>query len=217
MRSGIRLAILAAATILGNSAFADIKMPAIFGDNMCLQAGKTIPIWGKADAGEQVVVNLNGVKAGATADADGKWMIKLPPQEVGGPMAMNVVGKNVTNFKNIVIGQVWVASGQSNMEFTFSGAHNMAAERPLANYPKIRIFNLQKKTSFEPLSDCVGKWNSQCNSVNRCVQFSLRHTSFIKYPRSVQASLCKQTNDIGSRTKFGHQFRIPFSTILNSL
>ena len=174
MCKSIRLAVVAVAAMLGHSVLADIKLPAIISDNMCLQAGKTLPIWGTADAGEQVTVNLNGVTAGATAGADGKWMVKLPAQQVGGPFAMSVTGKNVVNVKNIVIGQVWVASGQSNMEFTVAGAHNQATEAPQANYPKIRIFNLQKKTSFKPMSDCVGKWEE-------CSPTTVNGTSAVGY------------------------------------
>ena len=124
--------LLTAASIALMSLYAraDVKLPAIISDNMCLQAGKTLPIWGTAVAGEEVTVSLNGQTQKATAGADGKWMVKLPAMQVGGPLEMTVAGKNTLTVKNIVVGEVWVASGQSNMEFGFRGTHNVAEEAP---------------------------------------------------------------------------------------
>ena len=149
----------AAIVLAAASARADVRLPAILSDNMCLQGGKTLPVWGKADPGEKVTVTLGDQSETATAGQDGKWQVKLHALKDGeGPLSMKVAGKNTIDVKNIVVGQVWVASGQSNMEFTFRAAHNAAEQTPRANYPTIRIFNLQKKTSYEPLWDCVGKW-----------------------------------------------------------
>ncbi len=153
---------------------ADVKLPAIISDNMCLQGGKTLPIWGTAAAGEAVTVSLNGQKQSVTAGADGKWMVKLTPMQAGGPLEMTVAGKNTVTIKNIVVGEVWVASGQSNMEFGFRGTHNAATEAPKAAYPKIRIFNLKKKVAFEPLADCEGKWEE-------CTPESVMNTSAVGY------------------------------------
>ena len=153
---------------------ADVKLPAIISDNMCLQAGKILPIWGTAVAGEEVTVSLNGQTQKATAGADGKWMVKLPAMQVGGPLEMTVAGKNTLTVKNIVVGEVWVASGQSNMEFGFRGTHNVAEEAPKANYPKIRIFNLKKKVAFEPQTDCEGHWEE-------CTPETVLNTSAVGY------------------------------------
>jgi sialate O-acetylesterase len=101
-------------------------------------------------------------------------MVKFPARKPGGPLAMQISGKNSVTVKNIVIGEVWVASGQSNMEFGFKQAHNVAEERPKAAYPKIRLFNLKKKTSFEPLADCEGKWEE-------CTPDSVMLTSAVGY------------------------------------
>jgi sialate O-acetylesterase len=141
------------------SARADVKLPAIISDNMCLQANKAVPIWGKADAGETVKVTFGDQQQTATADAEGKWAVVLRALPAADePAEMTVAGKNTIAVKNILIGEVWVASGQSNMEFSFAGAHNNKQETPKANYPKIRIFNLRKKIAFEPQWDCAGKW-----------------------------------------------------------
>lgn len=157
------------------SARADVKLPAIISDNMCLQANKALPIWGKADPGEQVTVTLGDQKESATAGQDGKWQVVLHAMpENSGPFDMKVAGKNAIEVKNVIVGEVWVASGQSNMEFGFNSAHNHVEEQPKANYPKIRIFNLQKKVAFEPQWDCVGKWEE-------CSPETVVHTTAVGY------------------------------------
>src|SRR5882672_2916493 len=123
--------------LLASSNRADVQLPAILSDNMCLQANRPLPIWGAAAPGEQVTVTLNDQKQTATAGPDGKWLVKLAALPVGGPLEMTIKGNNALTIKNILIGEVWVASGQSNMEFGFQGAHNAAVEGPKANYPRI--------------------------------------------------------------------------------
>jgi sialate O-acetylesterase len=150
---------IAAIALAAASAQADVKLPAIISDNMCLQANKTLPIWGKAEPNEQVTVTLGDDKETAVAGPDGKWMMKLHALPPGtGPLEMKVAGKNTIEVKNIIVGEVWVASGQSNMEFNFSSAHNAEEERPKANYPKIRLFTVKRAVAFEPNWDCEGKW-----------------------------------------------------------
>ena len=130
-----KLPALAALSMLTLAARAEVKLPAILSDNMCLQANHTLPIWGKADPGEQVTVTLNDQKQSATAGADGKWSLTLKAiPDNAGPLEMTVAGKNEIHIRNVLVGQVWVASGQSNMEFSFSGAHNVREEQPKAKY-----------------------------------------------------------------------------------
>ncbi|MCE0497745.1 MAG: sialate O-acetylesterase [Methylacidiphilales bacterium] len=155
------------ALILGmiGSLRADVKMPAIFGDHMVLQQEMTLPVWGTADPGEKVTVTVGAETAAAAADATGKWMVKLPPLSNGSaPATMTVAGKNTLTFSDVLVGDVWVCSGQSNMEFdlggnhSFGGAANAATAVPAANDPQLRFFVVQKKTALEPVSDVVGKW-----------------------------------------------------------
>jgi sialate O-acetylesterase len=165
----------AAIALAAASAQADVKLPAIISDNMCLQANKTLPIWGKAAPNEQVTVTLGADKENTSAGPDGKWMVKLHALPPGsGPLEMKVVGKNTIEVKNIIVGEVWVASGQSNMEFGFGSAHNAAEEQPKAKYPKIRIFNLKKSVAFEPEWDCKGEWEE-------CTPETVGHTSAVGY------------------------------------
>ncbi len=140
------------------AAWADVKLPAILSHNMVVQAGKTVPVWGTADAGETVTVTLAGQTQAATADANGKWMVKFSPVPPGNLGEMTVAGNNTLAVKNILAGSVWVCSGQSNMQFGMSTAHNAATELPRAQYPKMRLFTVANAIAFKPKTDCGGRW-----------------------------------------------------------
>jgi sialate O-acetylesterase len=151
--------LLALATLGAVSlARADVKLPAIFGDNMALQADKNLPVWGWASPGEDVTVSLNNQKKSTKAAPDGKWSVTLDPVKTGGPVEMTVAGKNTLAVKNILVGEVWVCSGQSNMGFLFPRSHNAAEETPKANYPKIRFFTVKRATALQPQSNTEGQW-----------------------------------------------------------
>ena len=138
---------------------ADVKMPAIFGDHMVLQQGAVLPVWGTADPGEKVTVTVRGETVAATADGDGHWMAKLPALPAGtAPTAMTVTGKNKLSFSDVLVGEVWVCSGQSNMEFGMAGAHDASTEIPQANDPQLRLFHVDHKTSLQPETDVTGSW-----------------------------------------------------------
>ncbi|HLX64817.1 MAG TPA: sialate O-acetylesterase [Planctomycetota bacterium] len=137
---------------------ADVKLPAIIGDNMALQQGIAVPIWGWADPGEEVSVTIAGQTKSAKAGDDKKWSVKLDALKAGGPLEMTVKGKNTLTLKNILVGEVWVCSGQSNMEFSTNGAMNAAQEKADAKFPNIRLFTVKKSVKEEPQSDCEGKW-----------------------------------------------------------
>src|SRR5271157_2553103 len=107
----VLFALIAAAT-----AAADVKLPALISDNMVLQQGRQVAIWGTADAGEQVTVSFEDQKQSATADASGQWKVELAPLKQGGPFEMTVAGKNTVTLHNVLVGEVWICSGQSNME-----------------------------------------------------------------------------------------------------
>src|SRR5215472_2678315 len=111
-----RILVLFVAFIFVAAARADVKLPALFSDNMVLQQGMSVPVWGWADEGEEVVVIFRG-KAVKSKTVDGKWMVKLPSHIAGGPEVMVIQGKNRIQLKNVVVGEVWICSGQSNMEW----------------------------------------------------------------------------------------------------
>ncbi|MGA2983533.1 MAG: sialate O-acetylesterase [Terriglobia bacterium] len=145
-------------------AAADVKLPALISDNMVLQQGRQVAIWGTADAGEQVTVSLGEQKETDTADSNGQWKVELGPLKKGGPFDMTVAGKNTVTLHNVLVGEVWVCSGQSNMEFAlwnhgvFGGAKNTEEEVAAANYPLLRLFIVKKAVSGKPQSDVQGQW-----------------------------------------------------------
>src|SRR5882672_8411610 len=104
--------------------YADVKLPKIFGDNMVLQRDQSVPIWGWADVGEKVIVQFNKQKKEVKADKNGKWMVRLDAEPAGGPYQLTVSGKNSVSFNNVLMGEVWICSGQSNMEFRVQSAIN---------------------------------------------------------------------------------------------
>ena len=152
---------------------ADVKPAALFGDHMVLQQGMSVPVWGWADPGEQVTVTIAGQKQSATAGADRKWMVRLSNLRASAdPIEMTITGKNTIKIVDILIGEVWLGSGQSNMDFVvsgdtakypgmaqrFAGIANEAAEIAAANCPHIREFRVPLKTSELPLEEVAGKW-----------------------------------------------------------
>ena len=159
-RSGIRLVLssMLLAAVFCPMAQADVKLPAIIGDNMVLQRAIDVPIWGWADAGEKVTVTMGDQSKSATACDKGKWMVRLDSMKEGGPTKMTVAGKNTITVENILIGDVWVCSGQSNMGFTVRSAINAEAEIASADYPEIRLFSVPLVGTQEPQYDCKGRW-----------------------------------------------------------
>ncbi|HSO86008.1 MAG TPA: sialate O-acetylesterase [Draconibacterium sp.] len=138
---------------------AEVKLPRIFSSNMVLQKGIEIPVWGWADKGEQITVNFNKKSVRTKTDSNGKWMVKLPVQEYGGPHTLTVKGKNTMVFDNILIGEVWVCSGQSNMEWRVAQSNNAESEIATANFPKIRLFTVPKAVAQFPQDDITsGEW-----------------------------------------------------------
>ena len=139
---------------------AEVTTPAVFSDHMVLQRGMPVPVWGKADPGEEVTVKIAGKDWKTKAANDGKWMVKLDAMEARAtPMELVVAGKNTLTFKDVLVGDVWICSGQSNMEWNLGNASNADEEIPKSANPNIRLFMVVKKTSFKPLQDCTGKWN----------------------------------------------------------
>lgn len=128
---------------------------------MVLQRNKPIVVWGWARPGEKVTVQFHGSQGKATADKSGRWRLELRPEGAGGPYQMIVKGKNTITINDILVGEVWVCSGQSNMEWPLRLARNAEEEIKAANYPQIRQFLVQKAVSSKPEDDVKGgTWNS---------------------------------------------------------
>lgn len=145
---------------------ANVRMPLLFSDGMVLQRNKPIPVWGWADANEKVEVRFNKQTKTVTADQDGKWMVKLDAEKAGGPFELTISGKNKIIIKEVLVGEVWICSGQSNMEFQVYKTMNAKAEIEDSNYPMIRHFGVAQDLSGSPKEDLkAGKW-TVCNKEN---------------------------------------------------
>ena len=151
----LSLLVLLSASIVAR---AEVRLPAILSDNMVLQQQTKVRIWGTANPGERVTVTLQKESSHAVADKQGHWETWLNTGKAGGPFELTVKGDNLLTIKNLLIGEVWLCSGQSNMEWplinTFGGAETVAQ----AKYPEIRLFTVEKHTSTTPLTDVVGHW-----------------------------------------------------------
>ncbi len=138
---------------------AQVTLPPFFNCNMILQQGIPIPVWGWASPGEKVSVTFNDKTVTTKTGNDGKWRVTLQPMNYGGPYKMVVKGKNLRTIENILIGEVWVCSGQSNMEFNLSSANNAEAEIAASNYPEIRLFTVKKRIAQTPQDNLEeGDW-----------------------------------------------------------
>jgi sialate O-acetylesterase len=141
----------------------EVTMPAIFGDHMVLQEGVLLPVWGMAAPGETVTVSVGDHTGQATADSSGAWMVKLNPLPANGqPVDVQVTGSNTLVFHDVLIGDVWICSGQSNMAFGIGNAHNASQAISNANNPQIRLFVVPRTVALTPQADC-GKlrWGMQ--------------------------------------------------------
>lgn len=138
---------------------AQVKLPPIFNNNMVLQQGIEIPVWGWASPGEKVQVAIGKTAVTAKTNSEGKWHAKLPVMQYGGPYTMTVKGKNLLTFENVMIGEVWICSGQSNMEFYLVNSKNGDAEVAAAAYPQIRLFSVKKRIAQTPQEQLEeGEW-----------------------------------------------------------
>jgi sialate O-acetylesterase len=165
------LATLSATLALAASARAEVKPNALFSDHMVLQSGMSVPIWGTATPGEKVSVTLLKQTQTATAGADGKWTVHLAKLKPGGPFEMTIAGKAPGEtpivVKDVLIGEVWLGSGQSNMQFYVSkngpghnpyGLLDEEKEIAAANFPQLRMFTVKNASSYTPQTDEVGTW-----------------------------------------------------------
>jgi sialate O-acetylesterase len=141
------------------SARAEVRLPALFSDGLVFQQGKPLSIWGWAAPDEDVSVQFAGQTRAARADLDGRWRVILDPLPANAsPQEMKVSGKNNLTLKNLLVGEVWICSGQSNMQWTVSQSANPQQEIEAANFPQIRMFNVERATAMSPADDVKGSW-----------------------------------------------------------
>ncbi|OUJ75817.1 sialate O-acetylesterase [Hymenobacter crusticola] len=151
------------------STLANVTLPALITDNMVLQQKSEVALWGWADPSETVTVTASWTKAPvkATADAQGNWLVRVPTAKAGGPYTLTFEGKNKLTVNNVLLGEVWLCSGQSNMVFpvtkrpnsgSYTGIINAEEVIPKANYPNIRMFTVKNKVGDTPQKDVQGSW-----------------------------------------------------------
>lgn len=151
-------AIVAIAVLTAVNVSADVRLPSLMSDNMVLQRNVSIRLWGWAEKGENVEAIIAGHAMRTKTGGDGRWEITLPSMQAGGPYTLTVSGKNTITVDNIMFGDVWICSGQSNMEWKVCHARDSLMEVAKAQHPDIRIFDISNETGIEPLNDCRGHW-----------------------------------------------------------
>ncbi len=149
---------LAAALLAASAARADVSLPTLFSDHMVLQRGVALPVWGWAEAGEEISVSIAGQTKTTKAGADGKWRVQLDKLSAREPVTCTVKGKNEIVINDVLAGEVWLCSGQSNMGFVVRSAENFEQEKAAADHPKLRMFIVTSGAATEPQEKCNGKW-----------------------------------------------------------
>ncbi|MCS7253449.1 MAG: sialate O-acetylesterase [Armatimonadota bacterium] len=165
---------------------ADIKLPSLFSDRMVLQRGTNVAVWGEASPNERLTIRLSpqdnasegkqAVEVRCTASANGAWKAYLPPMQSGGPYELTVSSDDGSSVRvrDVMIGDVWICSGQSNMEWSVANSANAEQEIANANYPNIRLFMVRKVVSDVPVDDPKGEWKA-------CSPETVRNFSAVGY------------------------------------
>ena len=151
--------LLLSCLLLTSGLQAEVTLPAVFSDGMVLQQLQLTRIWGTADVGEEVKLTFGEQTHRILTDSTGKWSITLNPMNANTvPVDLVVAGKNTITVKNVLVGEVWICSGQSNMQWTVKLAGKAETEIAAANHPQIRMFNVERTPSLTPQADCKGAW-----------------------------------------------------------
>jgi sialate O-acetylesterase len=139
---------------------AEVKLAGVFGDNMVLQRDMPVPVWGSADKGEVVTVQIANETDSVRADENGRWKVTLDKLQVGQSLEMTVIGETGggITLKNILVGDVWICSGQSNMEMGVGACDHAKEEIAAADYPNIRLFTVPRKQAAEPTTEVKSQW-----------------------------------------------------------
>ncbi len=160
MRVPLTASLLGLALLVPAAARADVKPHALISEGMVLQQKTDAKVWGKADPGEAVTVTFRDQKETAKADEKGNWLVMLKAGEAGGPFAMTIAGKNTVEYKDVLVGEVWVCSGQSNMEWSVNGCDKTDKEYAFSapHNPRLRLFHVKKLPTARPIDETAGKW-----------------------------------------------------------
>jgi sialate O-acetylesterase len=161
--------------LIVNALNAEVSLPAIFGDHMVLQQKQSNPVLGWAEPGEKIEVEINGQSHSTEADAKGNWKVKLRPIPAGGPYRLEIEGESSEFFfDDVLVGEVWICSGQSNMAFAVKNAYNAELELLTANHPNIRLISVPQVGTQEAQKDFNGQWEA-------CTPKSIKDFSAVGY------------------------------------
>ncbi len=156
--TGLIAALAAIIACNPSAALADVKLPHIFGTHMVLQRDQKDRVWGWAEPGEEVTVTIAGQSKTAKAGTDGAWQVQLDPMPAGGPHTLTVQGKNTVKFEDVLVGEIWICSGQSNMQWPVGATKDVDLEIPTAKYPNIRLITVPNRGLQEAQKDFDGQW-----------------------------------------------------------
>ncbi len=156
----MRSTLVAVALLIATAAaaHADVTLPSVFSDHMVLQRGQAVPVWGRGKPGERVTVELAGQKKATRVKTRGTWRVVFDALEAGGPHRLVVQASNRLTFEDVLVGEVWVCSGQSNMAWSVKGSADATAEIAAAAYPKIRLLTVPRRPMLLPRRDFRGSW-----------------------------------------------------------
>jgi len=157
---------------------AEVRLPSIIGSQMVVQQRMEVPIWGWADPGEELTVAMRDKTATTTAGEDGKWRVKIGPFELGEPCSMTITGSNKIELTDILVGEVWLCGGQSNMATMLKGYADQQ-ELDAIDVPRIRLFKVETNSTDQPQDDCQGRW-TLCDPAN-AAEFAANGYYFGKY------------------------------------
>jgi sialate O-acetylesterase len=160
---------------------AELRLHALFGDHMVLQRDQADPVWGTAEPGEELTVSLAGQKKTARAGSDGRWKIVLDPLPAGGPYELVLSGKSTITLKDVLVGEVWVCSGQSNMEMSVKSSNHSAEEQAAAKHPTVRLFTVPRKQADRPENDLVDAKGQASTAWKECTPETIGSFSAVAY------------------------------------
>ncbi len=170
--------------LLSQYSIAEVRVPALFSDHMVLQHEIDVPVWGWADPGEKVSVKIGDSAAETIANPEGKWKVRIGPLKAGGPFEMVISGSNTIRITDILVGEVWVCSGQSNMAMEVRSCMNAEEVISSADFPEIRHFQVKRSKAAHPLENVapvVNSKNSWLNTWEICEPTTVGHFSGTAY------------------------------------
>ena len=158
-RPFLRVALICSTASCGASSLAEVSVPSVFSDHMVLQRDLPIPVWGTATPGEAISVTFGNQSRSATTSANGTWRVDLDPMPASKrSRSLEIAGENLISITDVLVGEVWICGGQSNMEWTINGADDPAREKADANRPTLRLIKAPHVTSNVEASDIPANW-----------------------------------------------------------